>query len=791
MMRMRNSIILAAFLLIGAMLPMSFGSFVASPNPYTLTNTVIDAGQISVANSLVSGGILGGNSGQWTWVSTNQSNNVVGNTVITYNTIDGMAFSPNGALLYVAEKAPISSAPGFLQILNTTTDKVVNTIRLGAGVSASSIVINSSGTQAYLGVSSSNILVINTATNTVVNTITTATPGPYNMAFNPNGQFIYAISSDGDFFQTVNTISNTVSNTINFATGMSPSGLAVNPSGTKAYVLVQSPGAMDTISTAANAVVNTIVVAPGSGGITDAIAVSPSGNFAYVSSHETGGGGQQHLNIIDLSTNDIVHVIDLPTNATSLALNPSGSLLYAALSYSATNTKNVIVISTVTNSIIGSFNTSTSNPDLIAVSPRGSKAYVGYYNTRNVSSIVNLSSTNVQPLLGSQSLGLVIDAVNNNTLTFTFNGVQYNENTASHTIAGTWSLYGFAEDNSTNLYGFGSSTALSVNSLKVFPALGDSVSPTSASLTNGQSLTLTGTVTGGTGTANYTYQWYESIDGSAYSAYTGGTSNTLSFGSLPVGHTYSFKLQATDTGTTTHMITNSSVSTVTVSSGGGGGGGSTTTTSTSTVAQTSTSTATTTTTSTVPSTTTTVPPAISNSTGTANLTVSSSSSGTVNYVPGNSSIVISTNSNTPVETTFTISNATSVTPPAPSQYTKIIALNLSSSNPNTTMEVVMSYPCSDTSSNIHLFKLVSGTWTQAASTVNSTSCTSSASVPSGTVALMYYAPAATTTAVPATTTVPQSQGSSVLYGAAAVIIIIIVAAAYALTRRKKQFPYKR
>ncbi|MCL5412836.1 MAG: hypothetical protein M1569_00315 [Candidatus Marsarchaeota archaeon] len=46
--------------------PLSASPLSASPNPYTLSNTVIDVGQYSTANTLISGGSGGPYSAQWT-----------------------------------------------------------------------------------------------------------------------------------------------------------------------------------------------------------------------------------------------------------------------------------------------------------------------------------------------------------------------------------------------------------------------------------------------------------------------------------------------------------------------------------------------------------------------------------------------------------------------------------------------------------------------------------------------------------------------------------------------------
>ncbi len=102
--------------------------------------------------------------------------------------------------------------------------------------------------------------------------------------------------------------------------------------------------------------------------------------------------------------------------------------------------------------------------------------------------------------------------------------------------------------------------------LTIHPALVVSTpSLTNTILDQGQTSSISATASGGTGSANYTYQWYEAYGafGSSVGAFTpiaNATSKTYDFistTSTPSGQ-YEFKLQTTDTGTTTHDIVNSS-----------------------------------------------------------------------------------------------------------------------------------------------------------------------------------------------------------------------------------------
>ena len=341
-------------------------AFTATPGSFTLSNTIIDVGQISVANTVISGGSGGPYSGQWSEFNANQINNQVINTITVGYEPESVAFNPSGTLAYVP-----NYGSNTVNVINTATTTVINTITMGADPYA--VAFNHSGTLAYVanygsGSASSTVSVINVATNTVINTITV---------------------------------------------GSEPDSVAINPSGTLVYVTNSNSGTTSVINTATNTVINTITV-----------------------------GAEPE----------------------SVAFNPSGTLAYVA-------------------------NYGSSNPS-------------------NVSVIGNLPETSLQELpQTTNALSLTINAQNSNTLSLTFNGVAYTESTGSNHIYGTWSIYGFAQDNGTKIYYYGSNALLLSNSLTINPALTvGSVTPALLTTDGGQSVTLTGTWSGGT--SPYTVKWY-------------------------------------------------------------------------------------------------------------------------------------------------------------------------------------------------------------------------------------------------------------------------------------------
>ncbi|MGC9157329.1 MAG: YncE family protein, partial [Candidatus Micrarchaeia archaeon] len=109
----------------------------ASPNPFTFSNSIIDVGQISVANTVISGGI-GPYSGSYSFV-----NNHVFNTIKVGSEPYGVAFNPSGTLAYVTNYGSDT-----VSVIDVSTNTIVNTITVGS--EPTGVAFNPSGTLAYV-----------------------------------------------------------------------------------------------------------------------------------------------------------------------------------------------------------------------------------------------------------------------------------------------------------------------------------------------------------------------------------------------------------------------------------------------------------------------------------------------------------------------------------------------------------------------------------------------------------------------------------------------------------------
>ncbi|WP_281250436.1 YncE family protein, partial [Rhodococcus marinonascens] len=104
----------------------------------------------------------------------------------------------------------------------------------------------------------------------------------------------------------------TVTETI--SVGGFPKAVAVSPNGSYAYVTSQN-GSVSVIDTATNTVTGTIDVGRGP----HAVAFNPNGSYAYVTSQNGS------VSVIDTATNTVTETVSVGAYPEGIAVNPNGS----------------------------------------------------------------------------------------------------------------------------------------------------------------------------------------------------------------------------------------------------------------------------------------------------------------------------------------------------------------------------------------------------------------------------------------------------------------------------------
>ena len=165
------------------------------------------------------------------------------------------------------------------------------------------------------------------------------------------------------------------------ATPLSPPGYA--------YIANQDSGTVSLINTSTNTVVDIVHVGSQAFGV----AVSPNGSNVYVSNY-----GSNTVSVINTASNVVVATINVGSYPTGIAVSPDGSKVYVANESSS----NVSVINTATNLVTATIGVG-SQPYGVAVSPDGGRVYVASWASETVS-IINASTNSVTTSLSMGQL---------------------------------------------------------------------------------------------------------------------------------------------------------------------------------------------------------------------------------------------------------------------------------------------------------------------------------------------------------------------------------------------------
>ena len=256
---------------------------------------------------------------------------------------------------------------GTVSVINTTIDKVVATIPVGAnpwGVSASA-----DGTRVYVTNVGNNVMVngtvsvINTATNTVIATVTVGRV-PYGICVSPDGQRVYVTNlyynslTGIDSVSVINTATYQVIATI--PVGNNPYGVSTSPDGTKLFVA-------DSIVRIINTATNTVIAAVPVGGEGTEVAVSPDGSKVYVSV-----ANDSTLVVINSANYSMMATDSVGYNPYGVCISPDGTKVYVA---NQQDSITLTVVNTITNKAIATV-AGGYEPDDISITPDGTKVYM-------------------------------------------------------------------------------------------------------------------------------------------------------------------------------------------------------------------------------------------------------------------------------------------------------------------------------------------------------------------------------------------------------------------------------
>ncbi|MBI1748957.1 MAG: hypothetical protein HYR55_20595 [Acidobacteria bacterium] len=222
---------------------------------------------------------------------------------------------------------------------------------------------------AYVRRGDGKLAVIDTATHTVVDTVTITMKAYLNgLAITPDGAYVYIIGNvNPGYVWVLDTATRTVVDTI--VVGNRPVDVAITPDGAFVYVTSYDVHKLSIIDAATHRLVDEVAVRYPSG-----LAITPDGAYTYVAS--TDGPPKSfegHLIVIDTATHDRVDSIGVGVgqHPQHLAFTPDGTFAYAI------TVSTLAVIDTAKRRMIASPSLGkVRNPIEVAIHPDGAHAYI-------------------------------------------------------------------------------------------------------------------------------------------------------------------------------------------------------------------------------------------------------------------------------------------------------------------------------------------------------------------------------------------------------------------------------
>ena len=441
-----------------------------------------------------------------------------------------IAFSPSGTYAYMTNQGSNN-----VIIINTASNTITGVITAGFN-SPEGVAISPSGTYAYVTNSgSNNVVIINTTTNTVVNSITSGFSVPHYVAFSPSGTYAYVTNCNTPCGNNIagnvviiNTATNSVTDSI--TSGFTnPTGVAFSPDGSYAYVVNSYTGNVVYINTATNTVINSINVGSNPVGV----AFSPSGTYAYVSHNYYAGP----LGVIDTATNTVTAQVPAyadSSHSVGVAFSPSGRYAYVSTLNSVliinpgVQTTNSINSEVTVNPTLSAPAISPSNPPIDSgqsvnltvawtggTSPYTVKYYLG--TSATCSSDTTLVATHSSISGTSNTLSVSPTSSTYYCATVTDSATTPETTTSGATILGTWT----AQNSLLNTFS-GGSCVLDANT--IFCADGNIANTVeSAPITNN----VIGTWTSQNSLLNIFYTGSCVLDANTIFCADGGNANTV------------------------------------------------------------------------------------------------------------------------------------------------------------------------------------------------------------------------------------------------------------------------
>jgi YVTN family beta-propeller protein len=290
------------------------------------------------------------------------ASNVIG-TIPVGSFPNGIEITNDGNYLYVT-----NANDNTISVIQTSDNTVFATIALTDANFSGGITVTPDDSYVYVAYENVNtgyfVSVIRTSDNTVIDNISVGSL-PNQVTVNPNGSFVYVTHDvDNESITVIDTSSNSVVQTIS---GVDPylGDIAITPDGSYAYVAnyLFPSEKIYVIRTSDNTVED--IISSVISNSYDTISITTDGSLVYV-------GGENVISVIQTSDNSVIETVSTDiVNCSGITVTPDGSFIYLVDS----RNNSVSIIQTSNYAISDNISVG-SDPQDIAGSPSGDIFYV-------------------------------------------------------------------------------------------------------------------------------------------------------------------------------------------------------------------------------------------------------------------------------------------------------------------------------------------------------------------------------------------------------------------------------
>jgi YVTN family beta-propeller protein len=286
--------------------------------------------------------------------------------------------------------------------VNTSTDAGTSIATNGTiGNEPNGMAVTPEGTKLVVAEGASNeVQLITVATHAIGAKVELPTVGktksrPDAVAISPNGLTAYVVDGANNLVYPFTIATGVLGSGIAVGTQGDPAAIVVSPNGESMYVANYGSHSVSVINASSNKVTATVSIGAGATGKPIALAVSPNSAHLYVADQ-----GHSQIDDIATATNTVAHTIEVGSMADPnvasggdpniLAVTPEGSKLYVA-SYTGHGVEDIATGTDTVTKTIALQESATAAPNALAVTPNGCQLYVNDYE-HNLVDVINVSS---------------------------------------------------------------------------------------------------------------------------------------------------------------------------------------------------------------------------------------------------------------------------------------------------------------------------------------------------------------------------------------------------------------